>query len=147
MCSGRDTCLFLLDPAPGAERAARAHLRPWLAEQALADDDVHDVVTAVSEAISGIAAYERDAGRVEPIQVSAVLDTDENGKRGVALRVVDQGTMPLDRGTVSDAVDYSQVMMRSAMDEVATQKDPQGGTVITMRTRPLNDRDEEQAAG
>jgi hypothetical protein len=54
--------------------------------------------------------------------------------RGAA--VVDHRTMPVSPGTVSTVIDYGQLMMRSAMDEVTT-RDPQGGTVIAMRTRPL----------
>ncbi len=137
MCSGRDTCLFLLDPRPGADRPAREHLRPWLVEQCLAEDQIQDVLIAVSEAVGGIVAGERAAGRTEPVQVGAVVDVDGQGRRGVALRVVDQGTTPLSRGAVSTAIAHGQVMLHSTMDEVATRTDPHGGTVITMRTRPL----------
>jgi anti-sigma regulatory factor (Ser/Thr protein kinase) len=137
MCSGKDTCLFLLDPTPGADRAARDHLRPWLGEQGLIAEEVQDVLIAVTEAIDGVISAERQQARDEPIQVSALIDVDDRGARGVALRVVDQGTMPIARGTVSQLVDYGGLMMRSAMDEVTSRSDPQGGTVITMRTRPL----------
>jgi anti-sigma regulatory factor (Ser/Thr protein kinase) len=137
MCSGKDSCLFLLDPEPGSDRPAREHLRPWLAEQGLIEDEIQDVLTAVTEAVMSIVGAERGQDRTEPVQVGAVVDVDDRGMRGVALRVVDQGTMPLPRGTVSNLVDYGQLMMRGAMDEVTTRSDPQGGTVITMRTRPL----------
>lgn len=147
MCSGKDSCLFLLDPAPGADRPAREHLRPWLTEQGLIDDEATDVLIAVTEAIDGVISAERRQDRSDPIQVSAVIDVDPYGARGVALRVVDEGTMPLARGTVSDVVDYGQTMMRSAMDEVSTESDPQGGTVISMRTRPLLRRSRKNTAG
>ncbi|TCK20618.1 ATP-binding protein [Pseudonocardia endophytica] len=137
MCSGKESCLFLLDPMPGADRPAREHLRPWLVEQGLVEDEVHDVLTAVTEAVCGVTNAERREGRGEPVQVSAVIEADTYGALGVALRVVDQGTMPLARGTVSHLVDYGQTMMRAAMDEVTTTSDPHGGTVIAMRTRPL----------
>ena len=146
MCSGKDTCLFLLDPVPGTDRPARGHLRPWLAEQGLIAEEIQDVLIAVTEAVDGVVTAERHQNPGEPIQVSAVVDVDDRGARGVALRVVDQGTMPIARGTVSHIVDYGHLMMRSAMDEVATKTDPQGGTVITMRTRPLL-RPRKDAAG
>jgi anti-sigma regulatory factor (Ser/Thr protein kinase) len=137
MCGGQENCLFLLDPEPGADRLAREHLRPWLVEQGLIEDEIHDVLTAVTEAIDSVVTTEHDRDRAEPVQVSAVIDRDERGARGLALRVVDQGTMPISRGAVSDEVDYGSLMMRSAMDDVTTRRDPQGGTVIAMRTRPL----------
>lgn len=147
MCGGKDACLFLLDPTPGADRSAREHLRPWLAGQGLIAEEIQDVLIAVTEAVDGVVTAERHQDRGEPIQVSAVIDVDDRGARGVALRVVDQGTMPIARGTVSHIVDYGQVMMRSAMDEVTTTTDPQGGTVIAMRTRPLLRGHRKDAAG
>lgn len=137
MCSGEDSCLFVIDPVPGNDRPAREHLRPWLTERGLIAEEIHDVLIAVTEAIDSVMSAEHPDNRNEPIQVSAVVDTDRMGARGIALRVVDQGTMPVARGTVSHVVDYGQLMMRSAMDEVTTRHDPQGGTVIAMRTRPL----------
>jgi anti-sigma regulatory factor (Ser/Thr protein kinase) len=137
MCSGKHDCLFLLDPVPGNDRLAREHLLPWLRAQGLIAQEIQDVLIAVTEAVDGVVSAERHEDRGEPIQISAVIDVDERGARGVALRIVDQGTMPINRGTVSQDIDYGQVMMRSAMDEVTTHNDPQGGTVITMRTRPL----------
>ena len=146
MCSGKDSCLFLLDPMSGADRRAREHLGPWLAEQGLIRDETQDVLTAVTEAVMSVVDAEQEQDRDEPIQVSAVLDVDDRGARGIALRVVSQHTTPITRGTVSNAVDYGQLMMRAAMDEVTTQRDPQGGTVITMRTRPLRHRPRRPAA-
>ena len=59
----------------------------------------------------------------------------EKGKRGKVKRVLDGGRVEIEK------------IMMIKRHLRPTQKDPQGGTVITMRTRPLNSRDEEQAAG
>lgn len=137
VCGDKDACLFALEPVPGADRRAREHLRPWLAEHGLIADEVHDILIAVTEAIDSVVSTVRHEDGDEPIQVSAVIDLDSRGARGVALRIVDKGTMPITRGTVSHVIDYGDLMLRSAMDEVTKRSDPQGGTVITMRTRPL----------
>lgn len=57
---------------------------------------------------------------------------------------MDEGTTPIARGTISAAVDYGHIMMSSAMDEVTTSTDPDGGTVIAIRTRPLFRRTAEE---
>lgn len=138
MCTGRDTCLFLVDPLPGADRVARAHLRPWLIEHAFDDDDAHDVLVAVSDALAEAIADERDRGGADMIQVGSAVEDVGDGTTGLSVRIVDRTTMPLSRGGLSAG--RSLALAGGLMEQVSVHSEAHAGRVIMLRTRPLGRR-------
>lgn len=125
--SAPDTLSLRLAARPGQAALLRAHLRLWLAEHRLAEDEVMDILLAANEAFGSALL---DSNRLRSIAVHVEASVEDGV---VEIVVRDHGRWQESR-RLGEGVGLGLALMHALMDSVELEASREGTSVRLRRT-------------